>query len=302
MNVIFTNTFIYGGLLLFTCLMLFGLNDISFTLNFLNTKTIDIRLLVMFFLAEPHFAMTLPLLYGYRQNFSDRPGAYVYAPIGIILLGSILFFYQPNLFFLIFLLANIHHVNRQSAGFLRLQTKLPLVLTKIYETNLHIVTITCLYFALIQKTHSIAFALVLLICSLAVMSALVRSLRKYWPSSREILVLAQGYFIFLPILIFEDILLAFAVGISIHYLQYMFISWNILTKGFGYKIMPLVLILAAYTILSTGALGGFLTQERMSIIVFIPTLFQLLHFYYDGFLWKRSDGLVAKTMKKALSK
>ena len=301
MSLIFTNVFIYAGILLFTCLMLAGLGDFSVTLNFLDTATIDVRLLVMFFLAEPHFAMTLPLLYGYRKNFYNKPTAYIYAPLGIIFLASILFFYQPNLFFLVFLIANIHHVNRQSVGFLRLQTKLPFVITKIYEANLHIVTAIGLYLALIKKTHSIMFALVLLICSLAVMGSLVRTSQKKWPSIREISVFAQGYFIFLPILIFEDILLAFAVGISIHYLQYMFISWNILTKGFGYKIMPLFLILVVYTVLSTGALGGFLTQERMSIIVFIPTLLQLLHFYYDGFLWKRSDELVAKTMKTALS-
>ena len=142
--------------------------------------------------------------------------------------------------------------------------------------------------------------MVLLICSLAVMSSLVRASQKKWPSIREIVVFAQGYFIFLPILIFGGYSAGFRGWYHIHYLQYMFISWNILTKGFD-KIMPLFLILVVYTVLSTSALGGFLTQERMSIIVFIPTLLQLLHFYYDGFLWKRSDELVAKTMKTALS-
>lgn len=301
MNLILTNVFICAGLLLFGCLLIIGLNDVSFSISFLSLDSIDIRLLVMFLLAEPHFAMTLPLLYGYRKNFFEQPLPYIYVPLGIIFLASILFFYQSTLFFLAFLLANIHHVNRQSVGFLRLQTNLPFVLTKIYEINLHIITVICLYFALIQKNHSILISIFILICSLAVMSSLICSSRKTWPSTREILVLIQGYFIFLPIIIFEDILLAFAVGISIHYVQYISISWNILRKGFGFKIMPLILILVTYTILSTGALGGFLTTERISIIVFVPTLLQLLHFYYDGFLWKRSDELVARTMKKALS-
>ncbi len=133
------------------------------------------------------------------------------------------------------------------------------------------------------------------------MTGLIKAFRKSYPSVRELFVLIQGYFIFLPIVIFEDILLAFAVGISIHYLQYLSISWNVLRKGFGFKILPLILILLVYSIFSTGALGGFLTTEKISLIVFIPTLIQLLHFYYDGFIWKRSDQLVAKTMSRALS-
>lgn len=301
MNLVFTNLFIYTGLLLFAFLLLVGLNNLSFSISFLNLDAIDARLLVMFFLAEPHFAMTLPLLYGYKKNFLIQPLPYIYVPFGIILLASLLFFYQSSLFFLLFLIANVYHVNRQSVGFLRLQSRIPFVLTKLYETNLHIITIICLYFALIQKSHSILLPIIILIISLAFMSSLIKISRKNWPSIREILVLLQGYLIFLPIAVFEDILLAFAVGISIHYIQYLSISWNILRKGFGFKLMPLIFILTTYTVLSTGALGGFLTSERISIIVFIPTLFQLLHFYYDGFIWKRSDDLVAKTMRKALS-
>ena len=34
--------------------------------NLFYGNQIDLRLIVMFLLAEPHFAMTLPLLYGYR--------------------------------------------------------------------------------------------------------------------------------------------------------------------------------------------------------------------------------------------
>ena len=106
---------------------------------------------------------------------------------------------------------------------------------------------------------------------------------------------------FFYIVIFEDLLLAFAVGISIHYIQYLFISWDILTKGFGFRLIPLLGLLITYSIFSTGALSGVFTQDRLSWIVFIPTVLQLLHFYYDGFIWKRSDELVSNTMKKAFS-
>ena len=301
MPLILSNIFIYSGILLFAFLFLVGLNDLSFSISFLDLDSIDTRLLVMFLLAEPHFAMTLPLLYGYRKNFSLQPLIYMYIPAAIILAAAALFFYKSSLFFLVFLIANVYHVNRQSVGFLRLQAKVPVNLTKVYEVNLHLLTILCLYFALIQKNHSFLIAAIILFVSASSMSVLIKAFRKSYPSVRELFVLIQGYFIFLPIVIFEDILLAFAVGISIHYLQYLSISWNVLRKGFGFKILPLILILLMYSIFSTGALGGFLTTEKISLIVFIPTLIQLLHFYYDGFIWKRSDQLVAKTMSKALS-
>ena len=121
------------------------------------------------------------------------------------------------------------------------------------------------------------------------------------PNLKEIFVLSQGYLIFIPIIIFEDILLAFAIGISIHYIQYLSISWMVLRKGFNFAFFPLLSILIFYSLISTGALSGLLTNDRISLIVFIPTLLQLLHFYYDGFIWKRSDELVANTLKKSFS-
>ena len=202
---------------------------------------------------------------------------------------------------MIFLIANVYHVNRQSVGFLKLQARFDISLAKLYEINLHILTIICLYFALIRKTHEISIAVSILLLSLISMIILIRFIQNRRPTLRELFIIVQGYFIFLPIVVFEDILLAFAVGISIHYIQYLSISWSILRKGFGFQLIPLIAILLAYSIFSTGALSGLITKERVSIIVFIPTLMQLLHFYYDGFIWRRSDHLVAETMRKALS-
>ena len=301
MPLIVTNLFIYTGLLIFAFLFLIGINDLSFSLSFLDLDSIDTRVLVMFLLAEPHFAMTIPLLYGYRQNFSEQPLAYIYIPILIILLASLLFFYKSCIFFLLFLIANVYHVNRQSVGFLKLQARLQVNLAKLYEISLHLLTIVCLYFSLIRKTHEISIAISILLLSLISMTILIRVIENKWPTWRELFVIVQGYFIFIPIVIFEDILLAFAVGISIHYVQYLSISWSILRKGFGFQLIPLLAILIAYSLFSTGALSGFITKERISILVFIPTIMQLLHFYYDGFIWRRSDQLVAATMKKALS-
>tara|TARA_X000000950_G_scaffold155782_1_gene190976 strand:- start:5498 stop:6403 length:906 start_codon:yes stop_codon:yes gene_type:complete len=301
MHLIFSNTFIYFGLAILSLFFVTGINDFSFAANFLETTSIDTRLIVMFLLAEPHFAMTLPLLYAYRKNFALKPFYFSFLPIIIIIVSCILFFKLPNFFFLIFLFANVYHVNRQSVGFLKLQAKYKPSLAQIYEVLLHLLTFSCLIVAFVFRSHGIPIAFVILVVAMLAMLVASKILNNSWPKIREIFVISQGFLIFLPIAVFEDILMAFAVGISIHYVQYLVISWSVLRKGFGFSLVPLLLVLIFYSSASTGVLSGLITKERISLIVFIPTLLQLLHFYYDGLIWRRDDELVAKAMKKALS-
>ena len=112
----------------------------------------------MFLLAEPHFAMTLPLLYGYREKLAD-PLIFIFYPALIIVSASILFFFYSSIFFIIFLIANVYHVNRQSVGFFKTMSA-PLITSKIYEITLHLVTIICIYFALFLKILSIQYAVI----------------------------------------------------------------------------------------------------------------------------------------------
>lgn len=301
MNFVLSNTFIFSGLAILTLFFIAGATDLSFAANFLESSTIDTRLIVMFLLAEPHFAMTIPLLFAYRKNFFLKPLFFLFIPITIIFISSLLFFQLPNFFFLIFLIANVFHVNRQSVGFLKLQAKYFDPIAQIYEALLHTLTFLCLVVAFYLKSHDLKIAILIFSVNLFIMICVTKAYSSTFPSMKQLLVICQGFLIFLPIAIFEDILLAFAVGISIHYLQYLAISWNVLIKGFGFSFVPVFLVIIFYSTASTGALSGFLTTERISLIVFIPTLLQLLHFYYDGLIWRRSDELVAKAMKKALS-
>ena len=110
-----------------------------------------------------------PLLYSYRKNFRDKPIFFFYIPILIISVASILFFAIPNLFFFIFLIANVYHVNRQSVGFLKLQARYGLFLSKLYEILLHAMTFACLYVALFRKAHGIDVALIFFTLAISIM-------------------------------------------------------------------------------------------------------------------------------------
>ena len=266
----------------------------------LNSLSIDVRLIVMFLIAEPHFAMTLPLLYGYRENFKKKPVFYIFTPIMIIILGSVIFFLMNTLFMLIFLLANIFHVNRQSGAFLMLQGKVPFLMKSPYEISLHLFTLVCLYFSLILQYNSLALGAFLFFAANLIILIFYRLKNGFLPSLKQFIVMAQGYLIFLPLAIFSDMLLAFAIGVSIHYIQYLSISWRVCKVGFSFSMGAVLFVIFAYSAFSSTSLGGFLTQERISILILIPTMMQLLHFYYDSLIWRRRDPLVGNILGKAL--
>jgi len=283
-------TFLALCLIVYSVLFLLSTEVHLSTDNLFYGNQIDIRLLVMFLLAEPHFAMTLPLLYGYKNNFIDKPLMYFVVPLFIVIFGTLLFFQMNSLFVIIFLLANVFHVNRQSVGFFMLQGRLPVVMKFIYEISLHIFTLVCLYFALFLGHHSIITGAVIF----AIMSTLILSVYRvktgFFPTIRQIGVILQGYLIFLPVVIFSDLLLAFAVGISIHYLQYLSIGWRVCNLGFLFSMKIILFLLICYSILSTAVLSGFFTLERISLFVLIPTMLQLMHFYYDSLIWRKKTG------------
>ena len=193
MPLIMSNIFIYSGLVVLSIFFLAGITDFSVTANILNVETLDTRLIVMFLLAEPHFAMTIPLLYSYRKNFRDKPIFFFYIPI-LIVFGSVYFVfrYSQPLFF-IFLIANVYHVNRQSVGFLKLQARYGLFLSKLYEILLHAMTFACLYVALFRKAHGIDVALIFFTLAISIMFFASWYNNKKPPSAREFSVMAQGF-------------------------------------------------------------------------------------------------------------
>lgn len=299
MPYILTNSFIYAGLTLFGILFFASAFEVSEPAAFYANGQFDLRIIVMLLLAEPHFAMTIPLLFAYKRNFVENKLFYVVVPSLIVTSSAVLFFSYQNLFYLIFLFANVYHVNRQSLGFFKLQTKLSISVSQVYEFALFTAAGIAVFHTILGKGTNVYLFLVVLISAMLLMVASIFRSQKRLLSIREAFVALQGLIIFIPLLIFENIMTAFAVGISIHYLQYMAISWRVLKKGHGVSMFFIFPVIVVYAIFSTGALSGFFTDERISLIVFIPTLMQLLHFYYDGLMWRRSDPLVKQAIDKS---
>jgi hypothetical protein len=294
-NLTFTSTCICFSVIL----LLLSFLPNSYNLSNMFNINVDLRLLVMFLLAEPHFAMTIPLLWGYRKEFSLKPLFFIIIPISIVLIAFIIFKLNIFVFSILFLLFNVFHVNRQSRGFFLLQTRVPRQHADVYELLLHgsVVIFFVIHFTLLDN---------FILTSILILFLLPITTFLFWklfnlgnPNIKEIIVFSQGFLVFFPVAILDDLLLAFAIGISIHYIQYLAIAWPVCRKSFKFSAFYLLLFLLFYATISTSALAGFITKDKTSLFIFIPTVLQLLHFYFDGLIWKRSDPVINTTLKKA---
>ena len=286
------------SVLLFAVLFLLAFQPDILLSNFFSNQSLDIRILIMFLIAEPHFAMTIPLLWGYKVLFKTEKVYFVYIPFAIITLSIIIFYINIAIYSYLFLLANIYHVNRQSRGMLLIQGKANLHTANIYEITLHALCLV-IFIGRIYLPHSSIVLIFSAFVFVTLLSILVWTTQGEKLNLSKVFITLQGYLIFLPALYFQDLILAFAVGISIHYIQYLAISFPVCKKSFGISFFPLILFLLGYSLLSTGALSGFFSNEKISIFVLIPTSLQLLHFYFDGFIWRKSNKIVRETLNKA---
>ena len=122
-----------------------------------------------------------------------------------------------------------------------------------------------------------------------------------------------GAFIYLPILFFKDLATATAVGVGMHWCQYLAIMW---TKYFRKKSLIssiesspkvrnntskyIIFIFFYAFIMSSLTTIGINNQSNIkfqyNFFYLIPLTFQLYHFYIDGFIWKFSDPHIRKTV------
>ncbi len=285
-------------LLFFITLFTFALLSSEITFAPFNHATFDLRIIVMFLLAEPHFAMTIPLLWGYRKLFYTDKFSFILVPIIIIILSCFLFYINIGIYSYLFLMANIYHVNRQSRGIMLIQGKVKLETANLYEATLHIFCVIIFINKLFIFNNSFIITL-FLFCLVFILSIMIFYFDKSNLSITKILIPLQGYLIFLPVAFFDDILLAFAVGISIHYIQYLSISFAVCKKSFGFSILHVIIFLFIYSVITSSSLGGLVTNDKLSIIILIPTTLQLLHFYFDGLIWRKSNTIVRNQLNKA---
>lgn len=261
-----------------------------------------IQIIVTLILAEPHFFLTIPLLILYRELFFENKIIFVYLPILILFFLIYLFYYNISFFYIIFLLSNLFHVNRQSQGVVKLCLK-----EKSTEYSKHLWIYYGLFSILFIIPHlipviknNVEYKIIISLLALTSFFIIKKSIKNEKLNFKENCITLSGLLVFWPALFFENFIYAMGAGISIHYLQYIMLAGKIISKQFKkFNIFWITITIIAYAIFSTLALSGNFSVNKNSIFILIPTLVQMFHFYYDSFIWRMSNQKIRETIRSS---
>ena len=280
----------------------------------------------LFLFAETHFASTWLFFFDDQNKYWIKQNIYklIVLPIyfGIAIVG--IWFFNPQVVLLLHYLASGYHVTKQSIGI----SKLP----KNSGTNLRLI----IYFfsfgflatGLIKPgvlgnlflenkliLNSFLIIIFILYLLLVFLSSKIKNIKNvnYFSS------LITGIIIYLPILFFKDLSTATAVGVGIHWIQYLSIIGLIyfrktsinyknikdLLNSFEFKsrfifILGYALIMTIFAIIGVTSANN--SKNVFNYFYLIPIIFQLYHFYIDGFIWKFSDPHIRNSIGSFLLK
>ena len=272
-------------------------------------------LILLLFIGELHFGSTYIFFMdqNYRKQFFDNIYIYTIIPIMIIIfcIIIILYFSVSSILFLI-LLFNFFHVNRQSIGIFRIfNNSKDSITNKIFEILIYIISFGLCLIGLLKFVFKSNFYfnfeneifyysnLTILVSSLFIM--LITVLRKSF-SFNNLFTYLTGILIFYPVFLTDKLIDIFAIGVSMHYLQYISITWKIFKIKSKKEVGPdrnlnhfanlknILLLLFSYSFFMIFLSNINVQYKNENIgIYLIPTFFQLMHFYFDMFIWRFSN-------------
>ena len=255
-------------------------------------------------LAETHFGATWPLFLS-KTNYpylKEKKTELIIIPLLIAVASIFGFIFAKKTFLLIFFIANIYHVTRQSYGISKLYCKdlneFNFHSKIIYTTNIFLffVAFFRFYLPIINQDHllfiNILFLLVLLIVSLYYI--------KKFKFTQNFLTMITGSIIFYPACFVESPIHIILMGVTMHYTQYLYLtnfiyksrieSFNENEQPKKKSIYKFLIIIGVYSIIMTYfSLMGKNNNELLKNLIFIPILGQMLHFYIDSQIWKFSE-------------
>ena len=265
----------------------------------------ELIILTILLLAETHFGATWPFLID-KVNFpliKEKRVSLVAIPLFIIVLCLLGFFFINKLFLLIFFAANVFHVTRQSFGVCKLyckdssEKKFQEIFIYIFNLIFFIIGYLRFYVSIINESN--IFFINIFIISLLLLINIIYLIR--FGISENFLTFITGCVIFYPICFVDNPVHAIIMGVTMHYTQYIYLTYNVCkfrnedreakdNLFFSKKIYNYFVVIAIYSILmSILSLFGKNEDSMLKNLIIIPILGQMLHFYLDGQLWKFSE-------------
>ena len=119
--------------------------------------------------------------------------------------------------------------------------------------------------------------------------------------SQNFLIFITGSIIFYPICFVGNPVHAIIMGVTMHYTQYLYFTYNVCKmrdlsdqliekKFLSKKVKNYLLIIILYSVfMSLFSLMGKNNDVFLKNLIIIPIIGQMLHFYLDSQLWKFSE-------------
>ena len=272
--------------------------------QFPNLET-GLTILTILLLAETHFGATWPFLLDKSNLMYIRKNriALVTIPIIIIILSLLGFFLVNKLFLLLFFAANMFHVTRQSFGVSKLYCK-DVNENKFQEISIYSIALIFFvigffrfYLPVIDEEKILSMNIVIgIMFSILCIYYLIKY--KY---SDNFLVFLTGCLIFYPMCFVNNPVHAIIMGVTMHYTQYVYLTYNICSlrqKSHSENNKEIIssrynnyfLIVFLYAFIMAGfSLFGNVEDLYLQKLIIIPIIGQMLHFYLDSQLWKFSE-------------
>lgn len=272
--------------------------------NFSNYENFLV-FLTLLLLAEPHFGATWPFFLNKKNRpyIKEKLFYLVFLPLFLSLVCIFLFFFYSNIFYLFFLVFNFFHVTKQSIGISKLFLKQA---SEIYFQTFQIIGYGLIFLIIAILRFYFNFELInnnLFLFNYIILGSIfcitIIYLLKYGFSD-NILTMLTGILIFYPICFVDKPIHGIIMGVTMHYIQYLALTYKV---SLGRKLeinnskklifdKNYVLIIFFYgLIMSVFSLTGkiHIFDKNIGFLLFIPLIGQILHFYLDSFLWKFSQ-------------
>ena len=262
----------------------------------------------LFLFAETHFASTW-LFFFNRENWiwiGRNLYKLLYLPGYFLFITIFIWSVSPQSILLIHYIASGWHVTKQSTGILKIYD----AGAKPYIFLVTLVSTICLVLGLLNpgilnKEFNLSTLNQILLFSALLYSVIISlnisgKLNKIF---KDFLPFFTGLTIYVPILFFKDIATATAIGVGMHWCQYLSIVWTTSNRKkrnskklfFSSRSIFIFTYSLIMTLLALNGMPRVIEGDmKFSYFYLIPLLFQFYHFYVDGLIWKFSDPHIKK--------
>ena len=208
---------------------------------------------------------------------------------------------------MIFFMANIYHVTRQSYGVCKLyckdisENKFQENFIYLFNSLFFVIAFLRFYFPLIKSQDLIILNIIVLFLILIVS---IYYINKY-KFSENFLTFLTGVIIFYPTCFVTNPVHAIIMGVTMHYTQYLYLTSYVVNNrkkkaqienGEKNKLYyNYLFIIIIYSIIMTiFSTFGKSANLNLNNLIIIPIVGQMLHFYLDSQLWKFSINTIEK--------